>query len=435
MEVEDKVKKYLEKIKKEDGKINAFLHLNETALEEARAIDERVKKTGKKGKLYGYVIGVKSNINVKGMICNCASLVLDNYVAPYDATVIEKIKKEDGIIIGMTNCDEFAAGSSGENSAFGATVNPVAPGRIAGGSSSGSAAAVAVGFCDVALGSDTGGSIRAPASHCGIVGMKPSYGIVSRYGLMDLSMSLDQIGPLAKNVADAGLLFEVISGKDARDTMSVEIMDKEVNKKGKITLAVVKVKGVDARIQNVVDARVVELVKKNDWIVEEITIQHIDLAVQTYYPLVYSEFYSTTRRLDGRRYGKKIEDFCGKEVLRRILGGSEITKAEFAGAYYRKALEVKELIADEFAKAFEKVDCIVLPVVPVLPWKIGEGKKMSIEEVYASDALTIPANLAGICAISVPAGKVDGIPIGMQVMCARGEDRKMLEIAGKMEKK
>ena len=432
MKVEEKVRQFLERIKKEDGKIHAFLHLNEKALSEARALDEKVKKTGKKGKLYGYVIGVKSNINVKGMICNCASRVLENYVAPYDSTVISKIRDEDGVIIGMTNCDEFAAGSSGENSAFGATENPVVKGRITGGSSSGSTAAVAAGFCDVALGSDTGGSIRAPASHCGIVGMKPSYGAVSRYGLMDLSMSLDQIGPLAKKVRDAVLMFEVIAGKDERDTMSRNVQKDDV--KDKITLGIVKVRGVNARIQKVIDLRVDEIIKKKKWVLKEIMLEHLELGVQTYYPLVYSEFYSATRRFDGRRFGYKFEEKCGKEVLRRVLGGSEITKAEFTGTYYRKALQVKELIALEFAHAFEDIDCIVMPVVPVLPWKLGEGEKMSVEEVYASDALTCPGNLAGICSIVIPAGKVEGIPIGMQVMCARGEDWKMLEIAGRMEK-
>src|SRR3989338_4697316 len=222
MVVEEKAKAYIEKIKKEDRGVNAFLHLNEKVVEEAREIDLKVKRTWKKGKLYGYVIGVKSNINVKGMICNCASKVLENYRAPYDATVIEKIRAEDGLIIGMTNCDEFAAGGSGENSAFGATQNPAAPGRVSGGSSSGSAAAVAAGFCDVALGSDTGGSLRNPASHCGLVGVKPSYGLVSRYGLIDLSMSLDQIGPVAKTVQDAALVLDVIRGKDERDAMSID---------------------------------------------------------------------------------------------------------------------------------------------------------------------------------------------------------------------
>lgn len=433
MGVEQKVKTYLEKIKKEDGKINAFLYLNPKVVEEAREIDSRVAKTEKKGKLYGYVFGVKSNINVKGLKCNCASKVLDNYYATYDATVIEKIKAEDGVIIGMTNCDEFAAGSSGENSAFGATQNPVAFGRIPGGSSSGSAASVAAGFCDVALGSDTGGSIRAPASHCGIVGVKPSYGRVSRYGLIDLSMSLDQIGVLAKNVDYCLLVMQVISGKDGKDSKTIDFGKIDLENTSKFNIGTLKINGVDKRIQKVVDDKVSEVVSKEKWNVSDAKINEIELAVETYYPIVYSEFFSGTRKFDGRRFGKKIEESCGEEILRRILGGSEITKAEHFGRYYKKALEVKELIKSQFEEAFKKFDCIVLPVVPCLPWKIGEGNKMKIEEVYASDALTIPANLAGICSIVVPAGKIEGIPVGLQIMCASGKEGKMFGIAGKFE--
>ena len=429
MKVEDKVKIYLDKIKKENPRINAVLHINENALNEAREIDSKKKK----GRLYGYVIGVKSNINVKGMIANCASKTLENYKSTFDATVIKKIKEEDGVLIGMLNCDEFAAGGSGENSAFGVTQNPAAPGRIPGGSSSGSAAAVAAGFCDVALGSDTGGSIRNPASHCGVVGVKPSYGLVSRYGLIDLSMSLDQIGTLGNNVGDAALLLDVIKGKDENDTTTFDSKQIEIDEVGKITVGVLKVKGVDKRIQSLIDSKITESVKKYGWKCEDIEIKHIDLAVQTYYPLVYVEFFSATRRFDGRKYGKKIEESCGEEVLRRILGGSEITKAEFSGTYYRKALEVKELIKEEFERALREVDCVVLPTCPGLPWKIGEGKKMKIEEIYAYDALTIPANLAGICAVSIPAGKIDGIPVGMQVMCGKGQESKMLSIAREIE--
>lgn len=435
--VESKVKAYLEKIKRENLKINSFLHVNGKAIEEAKEIDEKAAKTGRKGKLYGYIIGVKSNINVSGMITNCASKVLENYRAPYDSTVIEKIKVEDGIIIGMTNCDEFASGGSGENSAFGPTQNPSAPGRIPGGSSSGSAAAVAAGFCDLALGSDTGGSIRNPASHCGIIGVKPSYGLVSRYGLIDLSMSLDQIGPFAKNVNDAALLLNVIKGKDELDTGSVESKEIKIEDLQKIRAGILRIKGVDKRIQDIIDNKISELKKKNNWEIKEIEINHIDLAVQTYYLLVYAEFFSATRRFDGRRYGYKIEDKCGQEVLRRILGGSEITRAEYTGRYYKKAFEIKEVIKEEFSNAFKEVDCLFLPTVPSLPWKIGEGLQMKPEEVYAADALTIPANLAGICAISVPAGKIkerkEDIPVGMQVMCDAFQEGKMLSIAEKVE--
>lgn len=429
MKVVDKVKAYLAKITKEDGKIKAFLHLNEHALDEAKELDSQKQK----GKLYGYVFGVKSNIHVQGMITNCASKVLENYTSPYDATVIAKIKAEGGVIIGMTNMDEFALGGSGENSAFGATENPVAKGRVSGGTSSGSAAAVAAGFCDVALGSDTGGSIRNPASHCGIVGVKPSYGCVSRYGLIDSAMSFDQIGSLARNVEDAALVLIVIMGKDERDPKTFDSVEFVLKKPSALKVGVVTLPGVDKHIQKLVDQRVSEVVKKEGWTAQDITIKHIDLAVQTYYPIQYAEFFSGTRKFDGRRFGKKIEDACGEEVLRRILGGKEITRAEFEGAYYEKALNVKRLIQEAFEDAFEKVDCIVMPTCPGLPWKIGEGKKMSVEEVYAYDALTCPANLAGVCAMSIPAGEIGGVPVGMQVICGKGEEGKMLSIAREFE--
>lgn len=429
MKVEDKARKYLDKIKKEDKKINSFLHLNPDVLKEAREADGKRRK----GRLYGKVIAIKSNINVKGLTCNCASKTLEDYKAAYDASVVSRIKEEDGVIIGMTNMDEFAAGSSGESSAFGVTRNPRAIGKIPGGSSSGSAAAVAAGFCDVSLGSDTGGSIRNPASHCGVIGVKPSYGLVSRYGLIDLSMSLDQIGPIGKNVEDCVLLLDVIRGRDDRDTMTFESEKIELKKPGKVKIGVVRVKGVEKRIQKLVDKRIGEIKERLGWQVRETNIKHIDLAVQTYYPLVYVEFFSSTRRFDARKYGKKIEEVCGEEVLRRILGGSEISKAEFRGAYYKKALEVKEIIKSEFERVLKGVDCVIMPTVPVLPWDAGAGISMKPEEIYASDALTAPVNLAEICAVSIPAGKIEEIPVGMQVICGKEQDSKMLSIAREVE--
>ena len=423
-----KVEQLLEKIKREDKKINSFIEANPRALEEARALD----KKSKKGKLYGKVIGVKSNINVRGLKISCASKTLENYRGSYDATVIEKIKKEDGLIIGMLNMDEFAAGSSGETSAFGPTENPRVPGFVSGGSSSGSAAAVAAGFCDIALGSDTGGSVRNPASHCGVVGVKPSYGLVSRYGLIDLAMSLDQIGILANDIKDAKLLLDVIRGKDERDTTTFD-SSFERKKIGRIKVGVLSIAGIDSRIEELIEIRKKELAKKYGWQFVPVEIKHIGLAVETYYPLVYAEFFSATRRFDGRKYGKKIEETAGAEVLRRIFGGGEITKAEYEAQYYEKALQVKELIKQEFEKVFEKVDCIICPTVPTLPWKIGAGGKMKVEEIYATDALTSPANLAEVCAVSIPAGLVEGFPVGMQVICAKDEDLRMMEIAGMVE--
>ena len=411
------LQKYLQKIHEEDKrgkKINAFLKVNEKAKQEG------------KGKLNGKCIAVKANINVKGLIASCGSKTLEDYKCPYDASAIKKIKQEGGIIIGITNMDEFAQGSSGETSAFGPTQNPSALGLIPGGTSSGSAADLAADFCDMALGSDTGGSSRNPASHCGIVGVKPSYGSVSRYGLIDSSMSFDQIAPMAKNVSDAALLLSVIYGGDDCDAISVKndgIDLKKVEqiprgvKVGLLDLSELKV---DKEIKKLVEERIEEARKKYGWYVERIKIKDLDLAIEAYYPIVYVEFFSGTRKFDGRRYGKKIEAVAGPEVIRRILGGGEIAKAEHASRYYYQALKVKKLIEQEFEEAFKKVDCIICPTVPKLPHKIGE--KISVEEMYAYDALTVPANLAGCCAVSIPAGKLKGIPVGLQIMCDKFQD-------------
>jgi aspartyl-tRNA(Asn)/glutamyl-tRNA(Gln) amidotransferase subunit A len=428
----DRVKKLLEKIKKEDKKINSFIQINPNALKEAEEIDKKIK-AGKAGKLAGKIIAVKSNINVKGLTASCASKTLENYKSTFDATVISKIKKEDGLIIGMTNMDEFACGSSGETSAFNPTKNPQNTDLVPGGSSSGSAASVSAGFCDMALGSDTGGSIRNPASHCNVVGLKPSYGTVSRYGLIDLSMSLDQIGTFAGKVEDAKLLYDIIKGKDKYDPTTFHLNQGKKEKRN-FTVALSKdfeKLCIDKRIYNLIKGKVEEICKKKGWKLVNADLKHIDLAVAAYYPLCYVEFFSATRRFDGRRYGFRIEDVCGPEVLRRILGGSEISKAEFKGTYYRKALKVKQIIKQEFESAFEKVDAIISPTVPKLPHKIGSAIKP--EEMYAYDALTIPANLAEICAISIPAGKIDNIPVGMQIMSSQFQEETMFEIAKLME--
>tara|TARA_Y100000034_G_C6905719_1_gene420184 strand:+ start:3457 stop:4764 length:1308 start_codon:yes stop_codon:yes gene_type:complete len=430
-EIEARAKKYLSVIKEKDKKIKAFLSLNSDLLSEARKLD---KKKGKRGKLYGKIIGVKSNINVSGLIANCASKTLQNYKAGYDATVIEKIKTEDGLIIGMLNMDEFASGSGGDTGAFGACGNPRVPERVPGGSSSGAAAAVAAGMCDLALGTDTGGSIRLPSSFCGVVGVKPSYGRVSRYGLIDLSMSLDQIGSMAKNVDDATLLLSVIAGKDEKDQSSLKFEAIKMKKIGKMKVGVVRLKGVNKKVQNVIDWKLGEIEKKLGWSVSEVDVPGIELAVQTYYPMVYVEFFSGTRKFDGRRFGKKIEESCGAEVLRRIEGGREITRAEYKGQYYEKALSVKKMIKAELERVLKKVDCLIMPTCPDLPWHVSESKKMTPEEVYSYDALTIPANLAGACAISIPCGSVEKVPVGLQIVCGQGQDSKMMGIAKEIEK-
>ena len=329
--------------------------------------------------------------------------------------------------------DEFAAGNSGETSAFKPTKNPSNLSLIPGGSSSGSAAAVAANLVDISLGSDTGGSIRNPASHCGVIGMKPSYGLVSRHGLCDLSMSLDQISPIAKSVDDITLMLNIIKGKDESDTTTFESKPIKLSKPKNIKIGVLKIPDVDKKIQSLINNKITQINTSADFSITNLSLKHINLAVQTYYLLVYVEFFSATRRLDGRRYGKKIEDSAGEEVLRRILGGQEITKAEHKGRYYNKALQVKELIKQEFEKAFKKVDAIILPTCPVLPRKLGKSKTMTPEQIYAEDALTVLANLAELPAISIPAGKIENSPVGLQIMAAKNQDEKLLSIAKQIE--
>ncbi len=432
MKIQEKVEKYLKEIEennKKGKKINAILQVNPKLEEEAKKVDKKIKE-GKAGKLAGKVIAVKANINVKGLNASCSSKTLEDYESAYDATVIGKIKEEDGLIIGIANSDEFACGSSGETSAFGPTKNPSCLDRVPGGSSSGSSAAVAAGFCDMAIGSDTGGSIRNPASHCGVFGMKPTYGLVSRYGLIDLSMSLDQIGPITKDVEDALLLLNVIKGKDERDATTYESKDINFKKEKKLRIALPKVNA-DKEILDLVKNKVEKVANKEDWESKDIEMSYVDLGTQTYYPLLYTEFFSGTRKFDGLRFGKKIEESCGEEVLRRILGGEEISKSEYEGKYYRKALQAKQLIKKEFEKVFEKYDAIIMPTVPKLPHKLGS--KISLKEMYNYDSLTVLANLAEIPAISIPAGEIEGVSVGLQILCKRFDEGKMLSIAKEFE--
>ena len=415
------IMQFLERIRKQNKELNIFLYVAEKeAMAAAAKVDEKIRKKQKLGKLAGLAIGIKANISVQGMPISCASRTLENYKGTFDAEAVERIRSEDGIIIGIANMDEFACGSSGETSAFNACKNPAAPDRIPGGSSSGSIAAVAAGFCDIALGSDTGGSIRNPASHCGIVALKPSYGRVSRHGLIDLSMSLDQISPASNDVYGCAIMMEVLSGKSDRDatTHSKPVQQySNLKQLKKIRIGLSRrfeELCTDKRIYDLIKKKAQELAAKTGSEIVDVDLKYVDLAIQTYYPLLYTEFFSGTRKFDGRKYGKKIEDSCGEEVLRRILGGREISKAEHDGKYYRKALQVKELIKKEFEKAFKDVDIIILPTTPMLPHRLGE-KITDPMIMYAYDAFTIPANLAEICAGVVPAGKINNIPVGLQI--------------------
>ncbi len=421
---------HLEQLLEKKDKINAFI---KRYPEEARKHAE-----ADSGRLAGVVLAVKSNICVESYLTSCASKTLENYIAPYNATVIERIRAEDGIILGMANMDEFACGVSGESSYYGPTDNPAAPGRIPGGSSSGSAAAVAAGYVDMALGSDTGGSIRNPASHCGVVGFKPTYGLVSRYGLCDMAMSLEQIGPIARNVKDTALLLDIIAGQDPKDATSlnsrsgyVERLERDLRNR-KIGYP----KQFDALIandgiRNVVCAAIDKLKEAGARIVD-VELPSLDKGIPTYYLNVYVEFFSATRKYDGRRYGYRIEDVCGEEVLRRITLGRYISQKEWQNRFYRRALQARSVIRNELLRALKDVDVLVGPVVPDLPHKLG-SKIKDPRVLYAYDIFTVPANLAGVPAGSVPAGDVKGIPTGLQVIGKPLEDQRVLDVMAGFE--
>ena len=371
----DNLEMFCRTIGHKNDNYNAFLEINEgSAHVRAEAIDKKIENGEKVGKLAGLVIGIKSNINVEDFHITAASKTLENYLGSYDATVVKRIKQEDGIIIGMTNMDEFAAGSSTETSYFGHTENPAAPGRIPGGSSGGSAVAVAAEMCDLSIGSDTGGSIRNPASHCGVVGFKPTYGVVSRQGLLDLAMSFDQIGPFSRDVSGAALLMDVIGGYDETECTSVKWdSPKFTDQLGQNSLEGTSL-GVVKQFFDVSDDKIVNIVEESiDKMkdmgaeVHELSFDYIDLCLPTYYLINYVEFFSATRKYDGRKYGERIEEVCGEEVLRRIYMGSYISQKEFSGKYYKKALQARSLIKREVNKLLQNVDVIVGPTVPMLP--------------------------------------------------------------------
>lgn len=428
---EQNAKDFLSNIEKNNKKYNIFLEIFDSALEKAKKLDKKRNSGEKLGKLYGLVVAIKSNISYTGATISCASKTLESYKGTFKADVVEKLEQEDAIIIGIVNNDEFACGSSGESSTFGKTINPQSESRVPGGSSSGSAASIAANMCDIALGSDTGGSIRNPASHCGVVGVKPTYGRVSRYGLVDLSMSLDQIGPLTHDIEGSALVMEVISGKSDNDATT---RDEPVGNYLKSTSSPLKI-GIISNFDSFITEDAIkdtytslqEKAKQSGHELVNLDLKGVDLGVQAYYPIVYTEFFSGTRKFDGVKYGKRIEDTAGEEVLRRIAGGNIISKSEYDGAYYKKALRVKEIISEEFERAFNEVDIILAPTTPALPHKFSD--ELTPEQMYAYDAFTIPANLAGICGGVVPVAKVerDGeeVAIGFQVFAGKFQEEKM----------
>jgi len=440
----------LQRIEAVDGRLKSYLWLNpDDALAQADAIDQAGSAKG--GKLLaGVPVAIKDVINVTGQPCTCASKILQGYVAPYDATVIHQLREAGAILLGRTNMDEFAMGSSTENSSWGTTRNPWDLERIPGGSSGGSAAAVGADAAIVALGSDTGGSIRQPAALCGCVGLKPTYGLVSRYGLVAFASSLDQIGPFTKDVTDAALMLQVLAGHDPRDSTSVPqavpdyaaVLGRGV--KG-IRIGLPKeyfIAGLDREIEAAVRAAIQKLVELGAEVVE-ISLPHTEYAVAVYYLVATAEASANLARFDGVRYGLRvpggdvIETYgktrgqgFGPEVKRRIILGTYALSAGYYDAYYLRAQKVRTLIRRDFEQAFQKCDVIVTPTSPEPAFKLGE-KSGDPLKMYLSDIFTISCNLAGNCGISIPCGftKDPQLPVGLQILGPAFGEERVLQVA------
>jgi len=439
---------FLNRIKEKDHEIKAYISITEdTALKQAERADEMIKK-GEMSVLTGIPCAIKDNVMIKGIKCTAGSQFLENYVATYNATVIEKLEKTGAVFLGKTNMDEFAMGSSCESSAFFPTKNPRDLERVPGGSSGGSAAAVTADLCVYALGTDTGGSIRQPASFCGITGLKPTYGAVSRYGIISYASSLDQVGPLTKNVEDAAIVFEAIRGLDKMDSTSTDF--KRENNLNKLRIGVPKeyfAEGLDKEVEKAV-RNAIDIFKKQGAEIVEIDLPHSEYALACYYIIAPAEASANLARFDGLRYGKSLEDEdgeikdvyfknrtsgFGKEVKKRIMLGTYTLSSGYYDAYYKKALKVRTLIKQDFSEAFEKVDVVLGPTSPCLPWKIGE-KSDDPMSMYLADIYTVSVNLAGLPGISIPCGMSNGLPIGMQLIGNVFEEEKLLAIASLFEK-
>jgi aspartyl-tRNA(Asn)/glutamyl-tRNA(Gln) amidotransferase subunit A len=445
----------LERIGQRDAKLNCFLHVDaETALEQARGVDRKRSAGQPLGPLAGVPIGIKDVLCVRGQPTTCGSKMLVNYRPPYDAHVVTALRKADAVLIGKTNMDEFAMGSSTENSAFGPTRNPWDIERTPGGSSGGSAAAVASGQVPLAVGTDTGGSIRQPASFCSVVGLKPTYGRVSRYGLVAFASSLDQVGPFAANVADAALLLEVMAGHDVRDSTSV---DRPVSNYAEsvnepihpIKVGVVRehfAAGLDAEVEAAVRAAW-DVFRSLGATVVDVSLPHSQYAVAAYYLVATAEASGNLARYDGVHFGLRAEHFAdlvdltcqsrgvgfGSEVKRRIMLGTFALSSGYKDAYYNRALQVRRLIQQDFTAAFEQCDVMIGPTAPTPAFRIGEKSNNPLA-MYLSDIYTISSNLAGVPAISIPCGfTTTGLPIGMQIVAPTFAEEKLLRLARMFE--
>ncbi len=446
---EDVTRRYIERIDALDKQIGAFLHLDrDQALADARTADTR-RKEGKAGRLLGIPLAMKDVLNVKGQSCTCGSQILKGYVAPYDATAVARLRAEGAVIMGRLNMDEFAMGSSNENSSYHPVRNPYDTSRVPGGSSGGSAAAVAADEVTATLGSDTGGSIRQPASFCGCVGVKPSYGRVSRYGLTAFASSLDQIGPFTKDVADAALLTEVISGYDVMDSTSVPEPAPSLVEPMKQGIKGFKVGlpkeyfqgGMDPDVEKLVNAAVNQIKDLGAELVE-ISLPHTEYAIATYYIVATAEASANLARFDGVRYGNRMAGVdpidmyektrsagFGNEVKRRIILGTYVLSSGYYDAYYKRAQKVRALIRRDFDEAFKTCQAIITPATPSAAFGFGE-KTGDPLQMYLSDIFTVTTNLAGICGMSVPCGFTGNkLPVGLQILGPAFREDNMFRVA------
>ena len=436
---EEIVKAYIDRIQEKENDVQAFITKTdkEQVIEQVRKVEEEVKNGNIKNELAGIPIGIKDNICTKGVKTTCASKMLENFVAPYDATVTEKLNNENLISLGKLNMDEFAMGSSTEYSYFKKTRNPWNLNKVPGGSSGGSAAAVAANMVPWALGSDTGGSIREPAAFCGIVGLKPTYGLVSRFGLVAFASSLDQIGTLTKDVTDSAMLLNIIAGHDPKDTTSANVEKKDYTKCLKNDVKGLKIgipkecfgDGINEEVKKSIE-KVIEEYKKLGAIVEECSLDVANYALATYYIIACAEASSNLGRFDGIRYGYRTKNYSnlkelfknsrsegfGEEVKRRIILGTYVLSSGYYDAYYKKAQQVRTLVKNEFARNFEKYDLLLTPPVPNVAFDIG-SKVDNPLEMYLADLYTVSVNIAGLPGISVPCGiNSEGMPIGFQLI-------------------
>ncbi|PMB19181.1 Asp-tRNA(Asn)/Glu-tRNA(Gln) amidotransferase GatCAB subunit A [Fischerella thermalis CCMEE 5205] len=444
----------LDRIQALEPKLHSFLCVTaERALEQARAVDAKIAAGEEIGLLAGIPIGIKDNICTKGITTTCASRILENFVPPYEATVTQKLAAADAVMVGKTNLDEFAMGGSTETSAYGLTANPWDLSRVPGGSSGGSAAAVAAGECVVSLGSDTGGSIRQPASFCGVVGIKPTYGLVSRYGLVAFASSLDQIGPFARSVEDAAILLQAIAGYDPKDSTSLKVsipdyaasLKPDLKPRGQLRIGIIKEtfgEGLDSQVEQAI-TKALDQLQNLGAEIHVVSCPRFRYGLPSYYIIAPSEASANLARYDGVKYGYRAEEAenlmemytrtrasgFGAEVKRRIMLGTYALSAGYYDAYYLKAQKVRTLIKEDFERAFEQVHVLACPTAPTTAFKAGE-KTADPLSMYLVDLMTIPVNLAGLPGISVPCGFDDnGLPIGLQLIGRPLREDQLFQVA------